>query len=137
LKGLLAFDSKKNRFNMKFAVNKEERYVKIEPAEENLTSMFAPQLKTEFVLMNNEGFRNIICDLISVKYVDSSGLSSFLVGDRICNEKGGKFVLCNISDSLKQLLALSQLDSILNVTPTLAEAVDLVLLHELERDLRD
>jgi anti-anti-sigma factor len=122
---------------MKFSINKEERYVNIEPAEENLTSVFAPQLKTEFVLMNNEGYRNIICDLSKVKYVDSSGLSSFLVGDRICNEKGGKFVLCNISASLRQLLELSQLDSILNVTPSLAEAVDLVLLNELERDLRD
>lgn len=122
---------------MKFSINKEERYVNIEPAEENLTSVFAPQLKTEFVLMNNEGYRNIICDLNKVKYVDSSGLSSFLVGDRVCNEKGGKFVLCNISESLEQLLSLSQLDSILNVTPSLSEAVDLVLLNELERDLRD
>lgn len=121
---------------MKFAISKEERYVIIQPAEENLTATFAPALKTEFVLMNNEGYKNIICDLNQVKYVDSSGLSSFLVGDRICNEKGGKFVLCNISDSLKHLLELSQLDTILNVVPSLSEAVDLVLLNELERDLR-
>lgn len=122
---------------MKFAVSKEERYVSIEPEEQNLTASFAPALKTEFVLMSNEGFRNIICDLSSTNYVDSSGLSCFLVGDRICNEKGGKFVICNPSASVLQLLELSQLTSILNVTSTLSEAVDMVLLNELERDLRD
>lgn len=122
---------------MKYAITKEERYVTIAPAEESLTAVFAPALKTEFVLLNNEGYHNIVCDLSNVNYVDSSGLSAFLVGDRICNEKKGKFVLCNISESLEKLLTLSQLDSILNVTPSLSEAVDLVLLHELERDLRD
>ena len=122
---------------MKYAITKEERYATITPAEENLTATFAPALKTEFVLLNNEGFHNIICDLSSVNYVDSSGLSAFLVGNRICLEKRGKFVLCNISESLESLLALSKLDSILNVSPSLREAIDLVLLHELERDLRD
>ncbi len=121
---------------MKYAISKEDRYANIQPAEENLTAAFAPALKTEFVLLNNGGFHNIICDLSKVNYVDSSGLSAFLVGDRICNEKRGKFVLCNISSSLEQLLKLSQLDSILNVVPSLPEAVDFVLLHELERDLR-
>jgi anti-sigma B factor antagonist len=122
---------------MKFSLSKEERYVSIQPAEESVTAVFAPALKTEFVLLSNEGFHNIICDMSKVNYVDSSGLSAFLVGDRICNDKRGKFVLCNISSSLHKLLSLSQLDSILNITPTLAEAVDFVLLNELERDLRE
>lgn len=122
---------------MKFSVNKEDRYVVITPEEENLSATFAPKLKTEFVLLNNEGFHNIICDLEKVNYVDSSGLSAFLVGERLCNEKKGKFILCNSGASINQLLSLSQLDSILNIMPTLQEAVDFVLLNELERDLRE
>ena len=122
---------------MKYSISKEDRYANIQPAEENLTAAFAPALKTEFVLLVNGGHDNIICDLSKVNYVDSSGLSAFLVGDRICNEKNGKFVLCNISASIEKLLKMSQLDSILNVVPTLSEAKDLVLLHQLERDLRE
>ena len=121
---------------MIFSVNKEERYVAIQPEENNLTAAHAPALKTEFLLFKSDGFSNIICDLDKIGYVDSSGLSSFLVGQRICEESGGKFVLCNLNSSIMKLLELSQLDSIIEITPTLSEAVDLILLNELERDLR-
>lgn len=122
---------------MKFSVNKEERYITIQPDESNLTATFAPALKTEFILYKSEGFNNIICDLEKIGYVDSSGLSSFLVGHRVCTESGGKFVLCNLNNSVIKLLQLSQLDSIITTAPTLSEAVDLIMLHELERDLRE
>jgi anti-sigma B factor antagonist len=44
--------------------------------------------------------------------------------------------LCGLSEEILKLVKLSQLDSILNITPTLQEAVDFVLMSELERDLR-
>lgn len=122
---------------MKFSVNKEERYVTIKPEEKSITAAFAPKLKTEFILYKSEGFRNIICDLNEIGYVDSSGLSSFLIGQRICKESGGNFVLCGLNDSITKLIELSQLDTILSIVPTLEEAVDLILLNELERDLRE
>ncbi len=122
---------------MKFSLSKEERYVGIKPEEKSLTAVFAPSLKTEFVILSNEGYRNIICDLEMVDYVDSSGLSAFLIGERLCNESKGKFVLCNLSESVQKLIELSQLDSIFNIFPTYKEAVDFVLLNELERDLRE
>ena len=122
---------------MKFTVNKEERYVEIVPEEQNITAVFAPALKTEFILYKSEGFNNIICDLNQINYVDSSGLSSFLVGQRLCAESGGKFVMCNLNDSVMKLIKLSQLDSIMDITPTKSEAVDLILLNELEKDLRE
>ena len=121
---------------MKFSIEKEERYCVIRPGEHRLTGSLAPDLKTEFVILINEGYRNIICDLSVVEYCDSSGLSAFLVGDRLCNEKDGKFVITEMNTELIKLLKLSQLDSILNVVPTLKESIDFILLNELERDLR-
>lgn len=121
---------------MKFTIEKEERYCIIKPSEQRLTGSLAPDLKTEYILLINEGHRNIICDLGSVDYCDSSGLSAFLVGDRLCNEKEGKFVITETNEELVKLLRLSQLDTILNVVPTRKEAVDFILLNELERDLR-
>lgn len=122
---------------MKFTVNKQDRYVTIQPEENNLTAIYAPALKTEFILYKTEGFSNIICDLEKISYVDSSGLSSFLVGHRICSENGGKFIMCNLNATIMNLIELSQLDSIIAITPTLSEAEDLIMLNELERDLRE
>ncbi|MGB1248076.1 MAG: STAS domain-containing protein [Chitinophagales bacterium] len=121
---------------MKFLIDKKERFCSIAPAEEKLTALQAPSLKTEFIMLNSEGFRNIICDMTAIKYVDSSGLSSLLTGHRLCDEVEGKFVLCGAQEEILKLMKLSQLDSVITLMPTLQEAIDFVMLNELERDLK-
>jgi anti-anti-sigma regulatory factor len=54
----------------------------------------------------------------------------------LCNEKGGKFVICAMNDDVAKLIHLSQLQDILNITSSVEEAVDFILLNELERDLK-
>jgi len=120
---------------MKLDVKKEERYVLVSPLENKITAVLAPELKTEFIAYKSDGYKNIICDLSQVSYVDSSGLSSFLIGQRICDESNGKFVMCNLSESVMKLITLSKLDSVIEITTTISEATDLVLLNDLENEL--
>ena len=86
--------------------------------------------------MHAEGSRNIILDLSDVKYTDSSGLSALLVGNRIVQEEGGIFVLACLSEHTMKLIRISQLDSVLNILPTVEEAIDTVFMHEIEKDLK-
>ena len=74
-------------------------------------------------MINKNNEKNIIIDLSSVKYCDSSGLSSLLIGYRLCNEAEGSYVLCGIQPAVKKLFIISQLDTILTVTPTIDEAL--------------
>lgn len=122
---------------MKFTSKKEEKYAVLNLHEEKLTSTIAPALKTELVKLNAEGSVNIILNLAEVKYADSSGLSSILVGDRICREEGGIFILSNCNDHVLKLLKISQLDTILNIIPSLEEAIDAVFMNELEKSFRE
>ena len=55
---------------MKFSMDKQERYTVFTVQEENLNSLVAPNLKSEFVLLFNEGVKNLIVNLAEVKYVD-------------------------------------------------------------------
>jgi anti-anti-sigma factor len=96
----------------------------------------APGLKSELITLHAEGVRNIILDLSDVKYTDSSGLSALLVGNRIVQEDGGIFVLASLSDHSMKLIKISQLDSVLNILPTVEEAIDTVYMHEIEKDLK-
>ena len=73
---------------MKYSIDKKEQYSILKLQEEKLDSPLSPALKSEFVTLNAEGIKNIIIDLSEVKYVDSSGLSALLVGNRIYNEDG-------------------------------------------------
>ncbi|MGN6646817.1 MAG: STAS domain-containing protein [Cytophaga sp.] len=122
---------------MKFTVEKTEKYVLFQLHEEKLTSITAPDLKTELVTLNAEGFNNIILNMSDVKYADSSGLSSILIGNRVCSNSGGLFVMCNVNDHVMKLLKISQLDTILTLLPTVEESIDAVFLHEIESDLED
>ena len=121
---------------MKFTVDKHEKYVLIKLNESKLNSLNSPQLKSELILCNSEGQRNIILDLSNVKYSDSSGLSSLLVGHRICKNSDGTFILTRINENIARLIAISQLENILNIVETVDEAIDLIFMEEIEKELR-
>jgi anti-anti-sigma factor len=104
---------------------------------EKLDSTKAPDLKSEIVYLNKQGYRNMIIDLSRTKYCDSSGLSAILVGNRLCKELNGSFVLSGVQDGVQKLITISQLDPVLHITPTLNEAQDLLFMEEVERDLGD
>lgn len=122
---------------MKFTIEKTEKYVLFQLHEEKLTSITAPDLKTELVTLNAEGFNNIILNMSDVKYADSSGLSSILIGNRVCANSGGLFVMCHVTDHVMKLLKISQLDTILTLLNTVEEGIDAVFLHEIENGLED
>ena len=66
---------------MKYSIDKKENYAVMELQEDNLNSFVAPDLKSELVILSNEGIANLILDLSKVKYVDSSGLSAILTAN--------------------------------------------------------
>lgn len=121
---------------MKYTIDKQEKYSTLGLHEEKMDSSIAPQLKSEMITLHAEGVRNIILDLTEVKYTDSSGLSALLVGNRIFQEEGGAFILTGLSEHTSKLIKISQLDSVLHIVPTIAEAVDAVFMHEIEKDLK-
>jgi anti-anti-sigma factor len=120
---------------MKYSVDKQERYAVFRMEEENINSLIAPNLKSEFVILSNEGVENLILDLSDVKYVDSSGLSAILTADRLW-KRLGTFILTGIKHpSVKRLIEISRLNSVLTIIPTVEESVDYIFMEEIEREL--
>jgi anti-anti-sigma factor len=111
---------------MKFSVDKQDGLVVYELLEEKLTSLNAPVLKSELVLANAEGYKNIVVDLDKVKFVDSSGLSALLIGHRLCKEEKGIFGLCGLNDTVKNLIKISQLEDVLHVYSTQHDATSAI-----------
>lgn len=121
---------------MKFSIDKHEKYVSIKLNESKLNSLISPQLKSEFILINTEGIRNIILDLSAVKYSDSSGLSSLLVGHRLCKNSEGNFIITGLNENITRLITISQLENVLSIVPTVEEAIDLIFMEEIEKELK-
>jgi len=120
---------------MNFEIEKKENYAVVKVKVEKLDSQISPSLKSELVVLNADEFNNIIIDLSETRYCDSSGLSAILVANRLCKNSAGVFVLCGLQRSVAKLISISQLDTILNITPTFDEAVDYLAMESIEKDL--
>ena len=120
---------------MKYSVDKQEKYAVFQLQEDNLNSLVAPKVKSEFVILSNEGVKNLILDMSEVKFVDSSGLSAILTANRLWKNLGS-FVLTGIEHpSVKKLIEISRLDTVLSIVPTVAESIDFIFMDEIEREL--
>jgi len=121
---------------MKYSLEKKDEYAILSLGEENLNSVKAPDLKSEMVMIKQSGVKNVILDLSQVKYVDSSGLSAILTGNRLWTEDGGLFVLTGINHpSVKMLITISRLDSVLSIQPAVADAEKLIMMETLRDEL--
>jgi len=121
---------------MKYSVDKQEKYSLISLNEEKVDSSLAPEIKSKFITWHAEGLKNMVLDVSGVKYMDSSGLSTLLIANRLCNDESGLFVLVGPVDHVLKLIKISQLDKVLNILPTVEEGIDAVFMNELEKDLK-
>jgi anti-anti-sigma factor len=120
---------------MNFAQEKTEHYTILRVLAEKLDSQIAPDLKSELLLLNKDGVANVILDLSQTRYCDSSGLSSVLVGNRLCKNDNGSLILVGLQPSIRKLISISQLDPVLQMVPTVSEAIDYLFMESIEKDL--
>ncbi len=137
LKSITSFQFTYNHiFEMKYSVDKQEKYAIFSLHDENLNSLLAPSLKAQFSFMCDEGIPNLIIDMADVKYVDSSGLSAILLGHQLWNDTDGCFILTNLNTGyVKKLIEIAKLDGFLTIIPTIEESKEYVLMEEIEREL--
>jgi len=119
---------------MSFKIENHDNYTLISFTTDKLDAIIAPDLKSELVVIAKQGNKNILLDLATVKYCDSSGLSALLIGNRLCNELKGVFIISSLQTAVKKLITISQLNNILNITPTLATSIDLLFEKKLDQN---
>jgi anti-sigma B factor antagonist len=111
---------------MEFNIEKFENHTLIKVLEEKLDTHIAPTLKSELVLVSGNGEKNIVLDLSNCRYCDSSGLSAILVANRLCKNASGTFILTGLNDAVERLITISQLDTVLNISSSVDEAVGMI-----------
>jgi len=121
---------------MKFSIDKHEKYVVITLNEISFSNELTPKLKSEFILLNADGFCNIVLDLSQVESCsDSQDLSSLLFADRLCKKANGLFVVTGLNKEIAKLIEISGLDQSLNIVSKIDEATDLIFMGEIEKEL--
>ncbi|MDR1666519.1 MAG: STAS domain-containing protein [Bacteroidales bacterium] len=111
---------------MDFKIEQQPNYTLLRVLQEKLDTHIAPALKSELVVISGNGEKNVILDLSKCRYCDSSGLSAILVANRLCKNAGGSFVLTGLNEAIERLITISQLDTVLNITSGIDDAVTLI-----------
>ena len=111
---------------MSFKIQKKDKYALVKTSVEKLDTTVAPSLKSELVILNSDGVQNIIIDLSATRYCDSSGLSAILVANRLCKNAGGSLVITGLQEPVKNLITISQLDSILNIADNFEDSIEML-----------
>ena len=120
---------------MNFTIEDKGRDTLVTSNVEKLDTTCAPELKSELVYLNKTGVRNVLMDLTSTRYCDSSGLSALLVANRLCKSVNGSLVVCGLQEPVQKLVQISQLETVLSITPTASEGIDLLYMEEIEKDI--
>ncbi|MEX1002610.1 MAG: STAS domain-containing protein [Crocinitomicaceae bacterium] len=107
---------------MNFSKEEKDKYTVVTSNVEKLDSTNAPELKSELVLINKNAVNNIVLDMSKSRYCDSSGLSAILIGNRLCKDSGGKFVISGLQPNVVKLVEISQLNNVLNIAEDISEA---------------
>ncbi|MBP9160843.1 MAG: STAS domain-containing protein [Flavobacteriales bacterium] len=121
---------------MNFNISTKDKYALVTTQVDKLDTTCAPELKSELVYLNKTDVRNIIIDMGKTRYCDSSGLSALLVANRLCKGVNGNLIICGLQEPVMKLVQISQLESVLSITPTVNEAVDLLFMEEIEKDVK-
>lgn len=85
----------------------------------------APDLKSALLMVIENGEKNILVDLSSCGTCDASGLSALLLGNRLCREAKGSFILFGLSSGIREMMDLTDMESLLKVVDTEEEAFGL------------
>ncbi|MBK3518461.1 STAS domain-containing protein [Carboxylicivirga marina] len=111
---------------MDFKIDKLDDFTLVQVLKEKMDTHVAPTLKSELVLLSGNGEKNILLDLGKCNYCDSSGLSAILVANRLCKNADGVFVLAGLQPAVERLISVSQLDSVLNIAPSLEDGIQMI-----------
>jgi anti-anti-sigma factor len=79
--------------------------------------------------------KNVILSLKDIQNIDNAAAESLVQIQQKYYESSASFVICELQKPVEQFLDQNELLEMMNVTPTLSEAWDIVQMEEIEREL--
>ncbi|MFA6060200.1 MAG: STAS domain-containing protein [Taibaiella sp.] len=120
---------------MEFKIDTKPNYTVITPDSGDLSVNLAEVIRQKVDDATETGSHNFVIDLQHIANMDMSAGNVLLdMHDSLYN-KGCSLVFTTLEDSVMQTMKKGQYHLSLNLTPTLNEAIDIISMEVLERDL--
>jgi len=120
---------------MEFKINTKESFSVITPSTDIISAKLADALKLECEYLRQIGSKNYIIDLQNIDSVEENAINCFAALHEFIYGLEESLVFTNMNDNILRELRKQEVDLILNLAPKMAEAIDIVSMEILERDL--
>lgn len=120
---------------MEFKIDTKATYTHISPIYGQLNAIMAAALAEKRTELANEGGQNYLVDLSSCQDADADAVEILLELHENCYADGQSLVFTNISEKAMAMFKETEADLALNLAPKEIEAIDIISMEILERDL--
>ena len=101
---------------MNIQIEERAGYTFVKMQEDRLDLFSSSVLKEKlFSLVQDKGVENIILDISSCSFCDSSGLGAIMAVHNLCEDAGGKLCLTPVQGNVEELVKICMLDTVLSI----------------------
>ncbi len=122
---------------MELKIDTKEKYQLITPAGASITANIAAEIVAICNKCLESAQKNMVLNLENVKEIAPDACQILTDLQQAFYDKSASFVMCCLSSNIENAFDSLGLFEVLNLTPTLSEASDIVMMEEIERELLD
>ena len=122
---------------MELKIDTKEKYQLLTPAGATMTANIAAEIVTICNKCLESAQKNMVLNLENVEEIAPDACQILTDLQQAFYDKSASFVICCLSTKLEDRFDSLGLLEVLNLTPTLSEASDIVMMEEIERELLD
>ena len=122
---------------MNVKTDTKEKFHVITVQEASLPADMAAELSDMLLPYLQNDVKNIILNLKELQSLDEIAAERLVKLQQNFYEKNSSFVVCEMQKQVEEFLDNVNLLEVMNTTPTESEAMDIVQMEEIERDLLD
>ena len=122
---------------MELKIDTKEKYQLLTPAGATITAIIAAEIVTVCNKCLESPLKNMVLNLENVEEIAPDACQILTDLQQAFYDKSASFVMCCLNAKLEDAFDELGLLEVLNLTPTLSEASDIVMMEEIERELLD
>jgi anti-anti-sigma regulatory factor len=120
---------------MEFKIDTRDTYVRIAPLGSHLSVNMAAMLEERAAQLADTDNTNFLIDLSACQTADEAAFEALATWHETCYSEGRSLVFTGLQDAVLNSCREAQMDGAINIAPTEIEAIDIISMEILERDL--
>ncbi len=120
---------------MDFKIDTRDTFTVITPVTDVITANLTDELTTTFEKMRQSGSQNFIVDLQHGTSIETDAVENLVAMHEQAYAMGRSLVFTGIKGKVLTSLKENETDLLINIAPKMIEAIDIISMEILERDL--